>query len=116
MILKVANNYDDCSSSWIAFKMTMVPGILVAVTKVAGAAGHFAQGQWRTGLVQLHNGFSRLETLPKINGIEGLRRIRPYSCTRYLHEPVSLLDFVEATERIGNGREKCNHRLLVHAI
>lgn len=128
MILLVEDNDDDRDLALLAFKQAKVPGELVAVADGEQAlqfllpAREEAQGRMGVGLVLLDL------KLPKIDGLEVLRRIRAHPGTRYLpvvvltssleeadliesyrlgansylRKPVNFHDFVELAAAIGS--------------
>lgn len=134
LLVLVEDNDDDRDLALLAFKQAKVPGELVAVAdgeqalefllSERGAAP--GKGEPKVVLLDLK--------LPKVDGLEVLRRIRADSRTRYLpvviltssleqadliesyrlgansylRKPVNFLDFVELAERIGSYWGKFN--------
>jgi len=134
LLVLVEDNDDDRDLALLAFKQAKVPGELVAVADGEQALefllseGGVAPGKGEPKLVLLDL------KLPKVDGLEVLRRIRADSRTRYLpvviltssleqadliesyrlgansylRKPVNFLDFVELAERIGSYWGKFN--------
>jgi two-component system response regulator len=141
MILLVEDNDDDRDLAVLAFKQAKVPGDLVAVADGEQAleilfpagAGARDKGELKLVLLDLK--------LPKVDGLEVLRRVRAASRTRYLpvviltssleqadliecyrlgansylRKPVNFLDFVKLAERIGSYWVKFNQIPPAHA-
>ncbi len=135
LLVLVEDNDDDRDLALLAFKQAKVPGELVAVADGEQALefllsdGGIALGKGEPKVVLLDL------KLPKVDGLEVLRRIRADSRTRYLpvviltsslehadliesyrlgansylRKPVNFLDFVELAERIGSYWGKFNH-------
>jgi two-component system response regulator len=141
MILLVEDNDDDRELAMLAFKRAKVPNTLATVADgeealdyllPAGASTN-SMGALKLVLLDLK--------LPKIDGIEVLRRIRADARTRYLpvviltssleqadlatcyrlgansylHKPVDFLDFAELAERIAGYWIACNEIPPPHA-
>ena len=136
LLVLVEDNDDDRDLALLAFKQAKVPGELVAVAdgeqalafllSDGGGAPGKGKGEPKVVLLDLK--------LPKVDGLEVLRRIRADSRTRYLpvviltssleqadliesyrlgansylRKPVNFLDFVELAERIGSYWGKFN--------
>lgn len=141
MILLVEDNDDDRDLAVLAFKQAKVPGELMAVADGEQALEFLlpeggntqARGELKLVLLDLK--------LPKVDGLEVLRRVRADSSTRYLpvviltssleqadliesyrlgansylRKPVNFLDFVELAERIGSYWVKFNQIPPAHA-
>lgn len=135
LLVLVEDNDDDRDLALLAFKQAKVPGELVAVADGEQALefllsdGGIALGKGEPKVVLLDL------KLPKVDGLEVLRRIRADSRTKYLpvviltsslehadliesyrlgansylRKPVNFLDFVELAERIGSYWGKFNH-------
>ena len=142
MILMVEDNDDDRDLALLAFKQARVPGELVAVADGEQALEFLLpEGGCRSDRSEPKVVLLDLK-LPKVDGLEVLRRIRAHSCTKYLpvviltssletvdllecyrlgansylRKPVNFLDFVELAERIGSYWIKYNQIPPPHAL